>query len=677
MTTATYTRSGNAVTVTSVAHGMTVGRWVYCKFTTGTATSGPLQVLAVPTADTFLVASPTSGTIASSAVVWGPCGNNADQLSVTTAAATSQANASTTITITPSGGHSFAVENIIFIKWAAGAAQTDGFFRVATVSTTVSFTVVGANNGTGSTRNSTCDYYNEGTYDRGSTTGSTSTVTTPNPHNLSSGQQIYCAFGSTSATAQTDGYFSVTVTSATTFTIPVSASSGARYGQLLWATNCATFSQAGTAITIYQPNHGFAIGRVLGLAFVGTNTPKDVLYTVTGIGTNDFDVVASTSLTTTGGVLIGTASMEAEFDFGTSGTVDAASTMLQQRGQFTLSTKGDVSGALTSLDQFSAFALNGLTARVDAGSVTQTQTSLFPLIVTGRVEVGRELNHEAGYSLAVDGVVAASAHPEDQDARFAPMITSGLKVTAAMLVVKTRDTFKQLLDDAARQCGYQTAAAMLPAYRDQLVDDANAAIQELFSRANYLDYFNRTTRTYTLTANTNSVSIETDVQTIHGHVRVTGSKQSIPPSRSQSEIELFSSSFLTAGDDTSVPHTYFALRHGDASSAYGYGLSLLFAPTPANNVALSVEVTLNAPRYSYADYLSETSLAIPHRYAASILYPVMRHRVASNRQFVNKEALPQIKASYQQARELLGYADPAPLSTKNKKPQELEPASAS
>ena len=190
MTTATYTRSGNAVTVSSVAHGMTVGRFVYCKFTTGTAVTGAYQVLAAPTADTFVVASATSGTIASSAVIWGPCGNNAAQLAVTTAAATSQPNASTTITITPSGGHSFAVENIIFIKWAAGAAQTDGFFRVASVSTTVSFTVVGSTNGTGSTRNSTCDYANEGTYNRASTTGGTATVTTPVPHNLSSNQQI-------------------------------------------------------------------------------------------------------------------------------------------------------------------------------------------------------------------------------------------------------------------------------------------------------------------------------------------------------------------------------------------------------------------------------------------------------------------------------------------------------
>ena len=507
----------------------------------------------------------------------------------------------------------------------------------------------------------------------------TVTVLCGSAHGLVAGDIVYVDF-LTGTAPPSDGTFTVLATGLTSTNFTFTAASGTNTGTntlnfLLTGGN--TYTQVNRTLTITATLHGYSVGDFALLEFVGGTYTGDGNYQVLTVdSTSTFTVAASTRNTTSGGVRIraGTAIIA-------SGNVSLDPRVNLAEVNLTLQCSASVTTdpSLTVTDRRIALgctSMGYLTPRAEITSITSYLRCDAALTLTPESTLTNGIpiacNSSASLDLTATVVLAGATL-----ALNPPPITLTTTAHCSLIVVRSRDTFKQLLDDAARQCGYQTAASMLPAFRDQLVDDANAAIQELFSRANYLDYFNRTTRTYTLTANTNSVSIETDVQTIHGHVRVTGSKQSIPPSRSQSEIELFASSFLTAADDTSVPHTYFALRHGDATSAYGYGLSLLFAPTPTNNVALSVEVTLNAPRYSYADYLSETSLAIPHRYAASILYPVMRHRVASNRQFVNKEALPQIKAGYQQARELLGYADPAPLSTKNKKTQELEPAAAS
>jgi lambda family phage minor tail protein L len=59
--TATYTRSGTTITVTSTAHGIAAGDRVYLDFTSGTAADG-FYTVATAATNTFTVASGTSGT---------------------------------------------------------------------------------------------------------------------------------------------------------------------------------------------------------------------------------------------------------------------------------------------------------------------------------------------------------------------------------------------------------------------------------------------------------------------------------------------------------------------------------------------------------------------------------------------------------------------------------------
>lgn len=64
---ATYTRTLTTVTVTSQAHGLFTGQWVYLDFTSGGALDGIYQVT-VTGDNTFTVTTVASGTIATSNV---------------------------------------------------------------------------------------------------------------------------------------------------------------------------------------------------------------------------------------------------------------------------------------------------------------------------------------------------------------------------------------------------------------------------------------------------------------------------------------------------------------------------------------------------------------------------------------------------------------------------------
>ena len=58
----TYARSGNTVTVTDAAHGLTVGMKAKIDFTSGAGTDATYAIQTVPTADTFTVTDAASGT---------------------------------------------------------------------------------------------------------------------------------------------------------------------------------------------------------------------------------------------------------------------------------------------------------------------------------------------------------------------------------------------------------------------------------------------------------------------------------------------------------------------------------------------------------------------------------------------------------------------------------------
>ena len=59
---ATWARVGTAVTVTLVAHGFATGQAKFLNFTTGSGTSNVYLIATVPTADTFTVTTPATGT---------------------------------------------------------------------------------------------------------------------------------------------------------------------------------------------------------------------------------------------------------------------------------------------------------------------------------------------------------------------------------------------------------------------------------------------------------------------------------------------------------------------------------------------------------------------------------------------------------------------------------------
>jgi Protein of unknown function (DUF1800)/PA14 domain/CHRD domain/Bacterial TSP3 repeat/Putative Ig domain len=117
----TYGQSANVITVTNSNHGLAVGYQIYLTTTSGGAQSGIYIVQSVPSSSIFTLTASDSATRSGTCLFPSWDGSTLDQ---------SQTN----ITVTTSAPHCLAAGNIVYVVFPVGSPQTNGVFKVASVS---------------------------------------------------------------------------------------------------------------------------------------------------------------------------------------------------------------------------------------------------------------------------------------------------------------------------------------------------------------------------------------------------------------------------------------------------------------------------------------------------------------------------------------------------------------
>jgi hypothetical protein len=500
-----------------------------------------------------------------------------------------------------------------------------------------------------------------GTYTRSTTTV---TVTTATAHGMSTGQTVYMDFTSGGAL---DGSYVITVTTTTAFTLTTVASG------TITTSNCLVYNaysiSGSYSLTIYKSNHGYIAGRYVSIDWKAGTYPGASYATYTwvvlasNLAQNSFEVDSPITATATGGIDVGPAA-RAVYTLDTGGDIALKPLYLRQVGSYTLRTAGEVTLTTKRIVQIASYTLGSSMVVRGLEEISRIQVAGYELLTKGALRLRASYPQFANYLLALQWRSAPPAMlPVQPPSTLAWNGAVRLNLVCQIQVTRGQDTYRDLLDNAATMFGRRTAAELPNDQRDLIVTFAAAAVQEMFSRAEQLDHFNRLTRDMTLAANTNTLTLANDVQSLQGFVRITATKRPLAPVQTEAEIERYATLFLTAADDTSVPHAYYAKRQS-AETAYGMTTTLVFSPQPTEAVPLQVEVLLAAPRYTWANYEACTALSIARRYVASVLVPLVRMQCAGSRYFNNDKVLPEIKAQYAQARAMLGYTDTTPRAAK-------------
>jgi len=220
----------------------------------------------------------------------------------------------------------------------------------------------------------------------------------------------------------------------------------------------------------------------------------------------------------------------------------------------------------------------------------------------------------------------------------------------------------QAIDAIYEVFGIPNNASAPEIMRRRIFNDLNSALQLIWSKGHrLLDYYTRQTITATITANSNNVVLSDSVSAVLGPVKRVFDNVGLRPIRTRGEYDSFAS--IYAGSLTALtgapPQAYFADQERPTpDAADSTKITLFVVPSPTANTSLSLEVSLKAPAFTTADYVSSTAIPIPHNYAETLLLPIARYLSSSSLFFADKskQREPLLKAEYDRALKTLEEA---------------------
>lgn len=204
--------------------------------------------------------------------------------------------------------------------------------------------------------------------------------------------------------------------------------------------------------------------------------------------------------------------------------------------------------------------------------------------------------------------------------------------------------------------------------RPRVLEIVNGALQLVYSRAAFLDWFNREPAELVFGSGETSKVLPDGVQTLLGPVRIKDGTE-LRACGSLTEfrhaVELY-----FAGAAPASPRVYFLHKTGAVDGFDAKLLTLLIAPAPTAETTLEVEWTTEAPHYRETDLLNGTRVRVPHGYAETLLLPLVKQRASLDGLFKNQQLRLAIAADYQRAMVQLGLVDPDSTAVQRNKPRE-------
>lgn len=490
---------------------------------------------------------------------------------------------------------------------------------------------------------------------------STTITVTYNSHGRSNGDIVYIVWLG-SAHGQSNGYFTVAGSTTNTFTV-TGVASGTTPGGLSFvlasATSTqvgATFSQSGTTITITKISHGLTTTDSAALAFAGAKVPVDRVYSIDSTPTSDtFTVTADAAVASlSGGVQVGSGAITASVAHSMTTYCNATSRLVAVSGVLSSRLESRANGYPVFQAVFGSLTHTLSAKSIVANTLTRTVQVDLNHTLSARCSPGRTVPLEVVLSHTLSSL--CNPQPESVDINAYParaLLSSTITLNAR--VRRAGLTVTDILDDLAGLSYIPTARQAPEHMKVRMLTDLNAGLVMLYSRSAQLDYFNRARRNYLLEIGASSLTLEDDVQCLHGYVRTTDGAN-IPFAKHRSEIDRAAA---ITGDSSGLQMVY-ALRHR-RSHAQAFTHEILIGPPVTEVTTIYIDVLLDAPVYAWTDYVNFTRVRVPHNYA-QLIQALTRYSYSSSSYFQAAQQLPRIQADYEQARVLLGAVDLAPVN---------------
>lgn len=209
---------------------------------------------------------------------------------------------------------------------------------------------------------------------------------------------------------------------------------------------------------------------------------------------------------------------------------------------------------------------------------------------------------------------------------------------------------------------------------DDVAIAVNAAFQEIWSAPN--DYYRRKSTTLNTVASTEGYSLGATVQEVLNPVKIGASQ--LRGCRNRGEFDHYATRFLGATSDPAAegqPVAYYVSRENNAGNDDLVAVEILFSPVPDDAYTVAYDYVAEAPNYATTDMDDAVEMEFPHKYCESILLPIAAKHLAGLCHWFHNDGWDQpgrdrdkvLAESYMRARAILGYVDPIPAESTDRK----------
>lgn len=200
--------------------------------------------------------------------------------------------------------------------------------------------------------------------------------------------------------------------------------------------------------------------------------------------------------------------------------------------------------------------------------------------------------------------------------------------------------------------------------RARVLGYINQTVQMIHSRAHKLDYFNKKPYTAIVVGGTNSIALPDTIQVVHGECRLSTNNKPLSLLASLGQLEQYTAIVHGETAAPSTPRAYYIdSRHQSGSD--NTLLTIYVAPTPVDNTTIKFEASAEPPRYDAVDILQATGLEIPHKFAESLFWPILRYYGVQDSNYTGSPAQRQdVTLKHASALVALGLFAPKPTKPK-------------
>lgn len=199
--------------------------------------------------------------------------------------------------------------------------------------------------------------------------------------------------------------------------------------------------------------------------------------------------------------------------------------------------------------------------------------------------------------------------------------------------------------------------------RNRILGAVNTIMQQIWGRADRLNYFNQELITATVADAATTVELPATVQSVIGPVSQTNGKD-LMPIPSHEALRSFVDYWHGGTAPSYQPNAYFLDCDEDLTQGDRTKITLTLPWAAAGAYDLEMLVVKAVPRYTENDLRMATPIRLPAKYVELLFLPLLREWASTDHLFKTESARPGIATAANAAKEALGMIEPTQPVTK-------------